>query len=171
MKLDKKLFKNIVKECLLEILVEGLYPEDNSIQQKRSNLREGLETTNRSIQRQTTPPGRRNSAPPIVRDSNKGSYLDQVSYNSGNTNPDLKKQEYSRNLASRVTTDPIMSEILADTAASTLQEQRENNSRTSAPSRPADQAASIVASADPSELFGESANKWAQLAFAPKING
>ena len=170
MKLDKKLFKNIVKECLLEILVEGLYPEDNSMQQKRSNLREGLEATNRSMHRQTTPPGRRNSPPPVVRDSNRGSYLDQVSYNTGNTNTDAK-QEFSRNLASRVTSDPIMSEILADTAASTLQEQRENNSRTSAPSRPADQAASIVAATDPSELFGESANKWAQLAFAPKING
>lgn len=172
MKLDKKLFKSIVKECLLEILVEGLYPEEHTISEKRGSLREGLESTGRTMQKRSTPLGRRNTQTPSSLDSPRGSYLDQVSYNKASS-PDAQKQEFSKNLAARVTKDPIMSEILADTAASTLQEQRETNNRNplSAPSRPADQAASIVAATDPSELFGKSSGKWAELAFAPKING
>ena len=101
-----------------------------------------------------------------------GSYLDKVNFGNSqrDSNPDLHKN--ASNLISKVTKDPIMSEIFADTVSTTLQEQRENNRgmAMSAPNVPADAAARVVANSDPTEIFGDSANKWASLAFAPKIS-
>ena len=166
MKLDKKLFKSLVKECLVEILAEGLYPQEGDLREKKADLKEsiqrsmhtGLGRMNESQQRNV----QKNMQTP-------GSYLDKVSFGSGNSEP-AAVNDRTVNLISKVTKDPIMSEIFADTAASTLQEQREGNSKTYVPTKPADQAARIVADHDPSDLFGASAGKWADLAFAPKIN-
>jgi len=167
MKLDKKVFKSIVKECLVEILAEGLYPQEGDIREKKADLKENIqkrsimglgrinETQQRNIQKNMQTPG---------------SYLDKVSFGSNSSEPTSRVNERTSNLISKVTKDPIMSEIFADTAASTLQEQRESGSKTHVPHAPADQAARIVAEADPTELFGGSAGKWADLAFAPKIN-
>jgi len=169
MKLDKKVFKSIVKECLVEILAEGLYPHEGELKEKKADLKEsiqkrslrglGLDKMNEVQQRNVQ---KRHQSP--------GSYLDKVSFGGGQQEPNPTFNEKTSSLISKVTKDPIMSEIFADTAASTLQEQREGNSATQAPARPADQAARIVAESDPVELFGGSAGKWADLAFAPKIN-
>lgn len=69
----------------------------------------------------------------------------------------------------------MLSSILADTAKTTLQEQGSAESKgpggAAIPSSVAgDTAARIAASSNPEEMFGESADKWAQLAFADKIN-
>ena len=167
MKMNKKVFKSIVKECLVEILAEGLYPQEGDIREKKADLREsiqkrsimGLGKMNKTQQQNVQ-----------KRQQTAGSYLDKVSFGEGRQeiNPEFK--EKASNLISKVTKDPIMSEIFADTAASTLQEQREGNGATQITSRPADQAARIVSESDPAELFGGSAGKWADLAFAPKIN-
>jgi len=42
--------------------------------------------------------------------------------------------------------------------------------RSQVATKPVDDAARIVASSDPAELFGGASEKWASLAFAPKIN-
>lgn len=163
MKVDKELFKSIVKECLVEILSEGLSP-------KTETQRDLTESTERRVKR---------SIPEMdqikeVHQKNlqtRGSYLDQVSFGSKaktkNTEPSVDK---TKSLVSRVTNDPIMREIFADTAASTLREQQETQGRSQPPSKPADDAARIVASSDPTELFGGASEKWASLAFSPKIN-
>lgn len=169
MKLDKKIFKSIVKECLVEILAEGLYPQEGELREKKADLKENIqkrslrgigigkinELQQRNVQKRHQTPG---------------SYLDKVSFGGGGQEPNPNFNEKTSSLISKVTKDPIMSEIFADTAASTLQEQREGNGAAQAPSRPADQAARIVAESDPAELFGGSSGKWADLAFAPKIN-
>ena len=87
-------------------------------------------------------------------------------------NQSQASQNKTSQLISSVTKDPIMSEIFADTAASTLKAQSgaEGRHGASAPSRPADEAARIVEASDPMELFGDSAGRWADMAFAPKIN-
>ena len=166
MKLDKKVFKSIVKECLVEILAEGLYPQEGDTHQKKTDLRESIQK--KSIRGAGRSTSQKNTTQRNLQ--TKGSYLDKVNYAPDSKNLQSNINEKASNLISKVTKDPIMSEIFADTAASTLQEQRESGSRTSMPTKPADTAAKIVAESDPTDLFGASAGKWADLAFAPKIN-
>ena len=162
MKLDKKVFKTIVKECLVEILAEGLYPSEGDIREKKADLRESIQK--RSIAGR----GRVNETQKSMQ--TPGSYLDKVSFGNDKQESNSPVNERASSLISKVTKDPIMSEIFADTISSTLQEQRESGSKTYVPTKPADTAARIVAENDPTELFGGSAGKWADLAFAPKIN-
>jgi hypothetical protein len=169
MKLDKKIFKSIVKECLVEILAEGLYPQEGELREKKADLKENIQK--RSLRGLGL--GRLNEAQQQnvqKRQQSAGSYLDKVSFGGGQQETNPAFNERASNLISKVTKDPIMSEIFADTAASTLQEQREGNGAAQVATRPADQAARIVSESDPAELFGGSAGKWADLAFAPKIN-
>ena len=69
-----------------------------------------------------------------------------------------------------ITSDPIMSDILADTAMTTLKEQKEGLGA-SGPSVMAggDSAAKLVNQSSPEDLFGEQSNNWANLAFAPSV--
>ena len=169
MKLDKKVFKSIVKECLVEILAEGLYPQEGDLREKKADLKENIQK--RSLRGLGL--GRMNEAQQQSvqkRNQGAGSYLDKVSFGNSQQEVDPGFSKRASSLISKVTKDPVMSEIFADTAASTLQEQREGNGTAQTISRPADQAARIVAESDPAELFGGSAGKWADLAFAPKIN-
>ncbi len=162
MKLNKNLLKSIVKECLVEILAEGLIPGGQSSHDKRLALKESVgNSSKRKIQKRNI---ERNTSNTL---QTRGSYLDQVSYNNGDA--DREREDRTKKLVSGITSDPIMSEIFADTANSTLIEQKESAGRASPPSRPADQAARIVAESDPSDLFGSSSGKWADLAFAPKL--
>ena len=133
MKLDKQLFKSIVKECLVEILSEGLSSNSDVVERK--------------------------------------SDLDQITFGvPTRENPNPGGVDKTKMLVSKVTNDPIMREIFADTAASTLKEQHEVQGRNQVATKPADDAARIVAASDPTELFGGASEKWASLAFAPKIN-
>jgi hypothetical protein len=167
-KINKKLLKSIVKECLVEILAEGLVQGRGTPVEKKRSLKETVESTGKSL-------GRMNEAQQSSLQK-RGSYLDQVSYGSENTDvsrPSISRQaQKTSQLISNVTKDPLMSEIFADTAASTLKAQAgaEGRRGPAAPSAPADQAARIVEASDPMELFGDSAGKWAEMAFAPKIS-
>jgi len=84
---------------------------------------------------------------------------------------------FERNIqeaTSNMTSDPVLSSILADTAKTTLQEQISADGAT--PTIPVssvaggDRAALEVARSSPEDLFGESSSKWAQLAFADPTN-
>lgn len=167
MKLDKKVFKSIVKECLVEILAEGLYPQEGDVREKKADLKESIQRRSISGSGRVNETQRRGAHKSM---QTPGSYLDKVSFGNEAQQEPPRVNERTHNLISKVTKDPIMSEIFADTAASTLQEQREGKSRTQTLSKPADNAARIVAETDPADLFGASAGKWADLAFAPKIN-
>ena len=164
MKLDKKLFKSIVKECLVEILAEGLYPHLEESKDKKLELRESVRMSSSTQRRSPAGLGKLNT----TQQQNlkkRNSYLDKVSFNSSTS--ETNSTEIAKKLVSNVTKDPIMSAIFSDTAMTTLQEQREGRGAPS--SKPADEAARIVAGTDPLDLFGESAGKWADLAFAPPI--
>mgnify|MGYP003129556103 CR=1 FL=1 len=169
MKLNKKLLKSIVKECLVEILAEGLVQSNGSSVDKREELKEsvGSAASRNFVQKRSlnnaVMSNERYADPP------RPAYLDNISY--GQSRAANPPEDRVQRLVSKVSNDPIMREIFADTAASTLQEQRESGNKTVMPSKPADQAARIVAETDPTDLFGASAGKWADLAFAPKISG
>ena len=69
-----------------------------------------------------------------------------------------------------MTKDPIMNEIFADTAATTLREQASADSRRSTtPVVHRDEASRIVDQAPLEDIFGDASQNWADLAFAPSI--
>jgi len=138
-KLLRSELKTIVKECLIEILSEGLLGQNS--------LNENLVMTNTRKSKQRKPTRK------------KLSYLDKIKV--GNK----KENKIKTNL----TSDPILNEILADTAGSTLSSQlaAEGKNRGAAMvSVQGDEAAKIVDKASPEDLFGDTADKWASLAFS-----
>ena len=134
-KLLKSELKEIVKECLVEILSEGLSPKKNKITAVSSKRKKK------------------------ITENKKSRHLDKISY----------KPKRKSNLKTDLTEDPVMNQIFADTAKSTLQEQVSADSRRPMNSQvmsQGDQAAKIVNKNSPEDLFGqETADKWASLAF------
>ena len=92
-KLTKNQLKSIVKECLVEILSEGLATSADMIVEAKK------EKTLRKASRPSGRPKRRSA-------------LDEVKFNNA-----------AEQRAASITDDPIMRSILADTAKTTLQEQ------------------------------------------------
>tara|TARA_A100001515_G_scaffold79976_1_gene63486 strand:- start:621 stop:1118 length:498 start_codon:yes stop_codon:yes gene_type:complete len=163
-KLTKKVIKSIVKECLVEILSEGIGAP--ALLESNGDTR----------------PGSRKSLNSSVGERQKSSYrrrmgLDKIQFGNSEGG-EVKNENFEKNIkgaASAMTSDPVLSSILADTARTTLQEQLGAESTgpggASIPSSMAGDAAErIVANSNPEEMFGESASKWAQLAFADKVN-
>lgn len=136
MGITKQQLKDIVKECLVEILAEGIGPSTKPALQ---------EAAVRSHNRQTSP----------VKQTVAPRRGDHVKY--GHTMAETIKRESKGN--------PVMASILADTAMNTLPSMMNETTRQQPPP-PAGSIESIVASAAPEELFGdEASSKWAQLAF------
>ena len=127
-KLSRSQLKGIVKECLMEILTEGLASSDSSLTE---NIR---------------PSKKRASRRPAVHRAP----VDTVSFN---TSVDQT--------VSRVTDDPLMASILADTAKTTFQEQIGADSASSGLVAP-DAGVNIE---DTGGLFEGAAENWAYLAF------
>ena len=160
-KLSRSVLKEIVKECIVEIFQESFF-HDNPIMMEEKKPR------NTRQKRPNVSNSRR-----VSNNSNRSS-LDTVSFGS--------RQEISENrsfdkkidsITSNMTSDPVFADIFKDTARTTLQSQisAESGRGSSYVAKPGADKASILASqSDPSELFSESANKWAALAFADSIN-
>ena len=140
-KLSKKLLKEVVKECLVEILAEGLTGGDSlQLSESISNVKSSNSNKKRipsSIQKMMPPKK--------VKNSNFENNINETIRNA--------------------TQDPIMAEILADTAKTTLQEQINAEGAGHKPMGN-DAASRAVASNDLEDLFGGSSNNWAQLAFS-----
>ena len=127
-KVSRSVLKNLVKECLVEILSEGLVGANNQIKESKK-----IAAKKKPVPRRKKPAPKRDVIPETI----KG-----------------------------VTDDPLMQSIFADTARTTLREQRgaERNERVVG-----GDAATIAAdAADPSEIFGDAADNWAHLAFSEK---
>ena len=169
---SKAALKNIVKECLIEILAEGLVGNNSATISESRELRGAMQesyerSTSRRISESTLqqPTQVTQSRQPTQR---RPSYLDSIKM--GVDSATKNKADAIQNKVKNITRDPIMSDILADTAMTTLMEQKEG-SRPSGPSvmSGGDQAAKIVDQSSPEDLFGGQASKWANLAFAPSI--
>ena len=134
-KVKRSVLKEIVKECLLEILFEGIDSEPGSDEEEP--IREARQP-------------RRASRPSKSRSQKKA---------RGKQPPKL--QENAVNAAvSELTADPLMASILADTAQTTLLEQKEGRRPP-----PADTAAAVVDSATDIGNIFEGASNWAAIAF------
>lgn len=138
-KVNRKMLKNIVKECLVEILAEGISGGD-------------VEELNESFEE---------SKPRLMPRLNE-----QKSRPSKKKQANNKFEENTQRAISKATNDPIMAELLADTAKTTLQEQNGADSPGKFTAKGSDTYSKIVESNDPMELFGNSSSNWAHLAFA-----
>ena len=152
-KFTKSALKSIVKECLVEILQEGLMSP--AMMENKSSVR----TKNR---------GRR-----LSEESERRIGLDKITMNQ-RSRPNENFEKNIAMTANQMTDDPVLSSILMDTAKTTLQEQvsadRMGPGGVSIPTSAAgDSAARVAANSSPEDLFGESSSKWADLAFAPSI--
>lgn len=141
-KVSKELLKEIVKECLVEILAEGITGGDtNSLVE--------------SVQK--------------VKSTKRVSSKDRIMKNILPPKQKVVNENFEKNMRSVIsntTQDPVMAELLADTAQTTLQEQNSADSGSRFSARPTDSVSQVVAESDPTELFGGAANNWAQLAFS-----
>ena len=152
-RLDKNELKLIIKECLIEILAEGLAPpspgKNTSREQNKSSRKQYMNEAFKQTKKQEKSLPRRKS------------HLDNM--RMGNTPPPAAKKENIK----RITSDPLMQDILSDTASTTLIEQGSANAKMPArPSAAGDRATQIANQNDPAELFAESAQNWAALAFS-----
>ena len=149
MKLTKSVIKEIVKECLIEVLAEGI--NGGSVTGKKE-LKENINAFKPAQKSPASQKRRRNTKAeqPILE-----------------TNSKIRKNENLEKIAMSVTDDPILTEMLADTAHTTLQEQIAAESSNSYISPSAgDKAQKKASLSTPEDLFGEEASsKWAQLAF------
>lgn len=127
--------KEIVKECLIEILQEGIQLSDPPTLKTESVVRPKVRQE----------PARRNP-------------LDEPVSQNMVRNPNYKQAV--KQAVNIVTDDPLMQGIFADTIK-TVQRQ---NAGENAPLPSLDPAARAVANASPDELFGGS-DRWASLAF------
>jgi Cu/Ag efflux protein CusF len=144
-KVKRSVLKEIVKECLLEILFEGIDSESGF---EEEPIRESRQPTRRAF----PPSPQRNLAAAVQESQQRRSVFKK---------PDLKtrRPDVTNEAVAELTNDPMMASIFADTAQTTLQEQVEGRRP------PIDTAAAVVEGAnDVSDIF-EGAGNWAAIAF------
>lgn len=167
MKMTRQDLKSIVKECLVEILSEGLVESARSVNENR----------------QARPQARQQSASPQNFDRPaRSSIADKISFLPENRQ-EIRRgpgpqqvEQNNRHLISSLTSDPILAEVFADTA------RNGGHTRIADSAGPAhkigheqmisaagDAAAKAMLRSDPVDVFGDSAGKWAALAFAEKV--
>lgn len=156
-KLSKSVLKEIVKECLVEILAEGLVSDRSTSKTSQTkSLKESLIAAS-NVERHTP------------EKKNKPGYLKSINFKDSE---ELERKSKTINhsldrIAGSITKDPVLSEMLMDTAHTTLQEQLAADSkRGHVMTGVGDKAQKAVANSNPEDLFGgEVAGKWAALAF------
>lgn len=158
-KLSKSILKEIVKECIIEIFEESFFAGQPIIS-------ESLEDS-RARRSSTQKPKR----PQPSNSSSRKRHLDNISYNSNVQEAKTERFDQKiEKITSNITDDPIMANIFKDTASTTLQQQMETSKSGQISVLGAgDAAAKKAFSSDPTELFAESAGKWATLAFSESI--
>jgi hypothetical protein len=170
-RLSRTELKGIVKECLVEILSEGLAPSASSSKKLQENRQQTRRSPRQSRMQSLAgmSSGRQSS---VSENSNRrSSYLDSISFGGNQQEQQAQERPPQRKPAvnTNITGDPILNELLADTAMSTLQEQAsaERGRGIVTPAKGADKAAVIASQTAPEDLFGdEAAGKWATLAFS-----
>jgi len=143
-KVKRSVLKEIVKECLLEILFEGIDSEPGYDE-------EPIREARQSKRRAPRPSPNRDLAAAVKRSTQNRKPVREQALRS----------DFVESAVTELTDDPMMASIFADTAQTTLQEQRKGEGRR----LPADNAAAAVDNVeDMSDIF-EGAGNWAAIAF------
>ena len=141
-KVSRAVLKDLVKECLVEILAEGLTSTANTINESKSRRpRKSKKSRDDRI------------SPEVFQKRNK-MLLEKTSAIS-----DSRKETISN-----LTDDPMLQEIYADTAQTTLLEQKVGEGKGNN-YVPTDAAQKMVYDNDLEDLF-EGSQNWASLAFS-----
>ena len=139
-KVSRSMLKSIVKECLVELLAEGLSGGDTS------SLNESLISTN------------------STSNFKQAAMPTQSSKKVANE----RFEENTNKAISQATNDPVMASLLQDTAKTTLQEQNTADRPGHFASKQTDTYSQIASESDPMEMFEGVSNNWAALAFSDK---
>ncbi len=134
-KVSRSVLKEIVKECLVEILSEGLSTTENQLQENTRKKRRSNKSSGK------VPPETFVKRNKMLKDRTSGA---------------LKE-------INSMVDDPMMRDIFADTAATTLMEQNTGEGKTKV-YQPSDAAAKVVHENNLDDLF-EGSQNWAALAF------
>lgn len=137
------MLKSIVKECLVELLAEGLSAGDTE------SLVESIEKRPRK------------SIPSESQSDVYSNFNKQMKVNAS-------FEEKTKQVISNATSDPVMASLLEDTAKTTLQEQNTADRPNQFTAKPTDTYSQAVSESDPMEMFGGASNNWAALAFSDK---
>jgi hypothetical protein len=144
-KLTKNDLKYIVKECLIEILAEGLSGRGGQSLKEQKRVNYSPSNKKQNIKKK------------------KSSHLDSIVYGEKKEKPNTSK------IKTNISDNNVLNELFADTARHTLQEQIAADSHRSVahstPRSNSDAASKIVSSHTPEEIFGDAASKWSKLAF------
>jgi len=147
-KVTRSVLKQLIKECLVEILIEGIDSEP------------GINALVEAAR--PRPTSRSKVNPEMERIQKTRDLLDSKRVSTDHA--------INESVIDSVTSDPVMAEILRDTASTTLQNQGMSNSaHGGARHTSADPVAQTVANNELDQLF-EGSQNWAHLAFesAPK---
>jgi hypothetical protein len=162
-KLSRTVLKEIVKECIIEILEESFFTQGDMIYESNKSYSGDDISNNQNHGRSKKPRSRRN-------DSSHKQTLDNARYANNNQPVNKLFEQKVDKITSNLTKDPIMADIFKDTASTTLQQQNNAvNSRGLSVTGGGDAADYQVSKSDPTELFAESAGKWATLAFSDPV--
>lgn len=150
-KFSRNQLKSLVKECLVEILEEGIRPTSEGI------VSEGISRTSMMNKSQRAPEPRRKA-------------LDNISYGNKKSKK-VKNQKFNENINRSVTalsSDPVLQAIFSDTAKTTLQEQISDSGPSAEVqiSSQGDSAAREMIESDPMNIFGDASGNWEALAFS-----
>ena len=146
-KVSRNILKDIVKECLVEILSEGLSTTAMTAQQPDNSTHRQPAQKRRAVKERSHP-----------------SSLMQI-----NDRQDKKNEALERKIISAAGGNNIMESILRDTAQNTLptmmaaESKGSSNGMVERMTR-GDTATRVMAEADPMDVF-EGSSKWAALAF------
>lgn len=156
MKLSRDELKNIVKEVLVEILAEGLNGSSRSINETRRTqqtpqVKQQQDVTTRSM------------------------IADKISFLPRQSQQQAQPRGIDRRALNEMTADPILQEMLADTAVRgtpIIEESKGGNmAQEVAIAAQGDAAAKAMLRSDPNDIFGDASSKWATLAFSEKKIG
>lgn len=166
MKMTRKDLKNLVKECLVEILAEGLSETQSTLNESRQTRASALSGTSSSS-------GVNPVHSPRKTIADKISFLPERSEIRHGSSSSASGPS-SAALASSLTADPIMADIFADTARSGAHRSMNESAAGRVDHEQmiagaGDAAAKTMLRSDPTDVFSDSAGKWAALAFAEKI--
>ena len=165
MKLNRPELKMLIKECLIEILADGLSRSSTQINESRSQEQRNKHSLVQATSNQSYPRGE--------HPTDKISFLPKK---MSAVNDDKIQKNNLANAAKSIASNPMIAEMLADTAMRSSRDSlRESSS--AIPSHEqmimgsGDNIAKKMFMSDPTDIFSESSSKWAALAFAEKKVG
>ena len=145
-KLLRSELKEIVRECLVEILTEGAGTSASTISESRKSIKnQNLHVNNSKSMR---------------------SSLDNVTWSTSDRSS-TSARESKKDIVENVISDPILAEMIADSHETLMKQNDAGHGRRNAQMSTisGDSAQRSVANSNPVDLFGDAAGKWAHLAF------